>query len=45
MLSELIMPSELGLRTSIQYFKVTFFQTSIHTAPGSTNSPYENPEE
>jgi len=33
------------LRTSIQYIKVTFFQTSIHAASGGTNSPHENPEE
>jgi len=40
MLSSLSILSKL---TSI--FEVTSFQTSIHAAPGNTNSPHDNPEE
>jgi len=33
-------PLKLSSLTSIQYLKVTFFQTSIHAAPGGKNSPH-----
>jgi len=39
------MLSKLSMLTSIQYLKVTFYQTPIHAAPDSTNSPHQNPEE